>query len=218
MPEMPASETQKRFAFVALIVLHSVGLVGLNVERFQADFLSLVWINLLFVFSIVMSLHTRWNLNYAYFVGGVFGWGMLTEIVGVKTGMLFGAYHYTPLLGQQIGGVPIIIGLNWVVVTYCAGDIAKRIDPSPMLRVAFGALLMVLLDWLIEPFAIRYGLWVWDAGHPPLHNYIGWFAVGAVAQYLYHRWASEASNPVAGAAFVILALFFTLDRLANILF
>ncbi len=214
MPEVPPSETQRRFALIVLVVLHAVGLVGLNVERFQGDFLQLVWINLLFVFSIVMSLHTRWNLDYLFFVGSVFLWGMATEIIGVKTGLLFGHYHYTPLLGQQVGGVPLIIGLNWVVVTYCAGNVARRLDPSPVLRIGFGALLMVLMDALIEPFAVRYGLWVWAGGHPPLHNYIGWLAVGAVAQYAYHRWASSGNNPVAAAAFLILLLFFAGDRLA----
>lgn len=217
MPDVPPSEVQRRFAVVALLVLHSVGLVGLNLNRFQQDFLQLVWINLLFVFSIVMSLHPRWNMKYLLFIGSVFGWGMLTEIIGVKTGLLFGQYHYTPLLGAQFGGVPLIIGLNWVVVTYCAGHLAKRVDPSPVIRIAFGAALMVLMDALIEPFAIRYGLWVWDAGHPPVQNYIGWFAVGAVAQYAYHRWASQSNNPVAIPAFLILLAFFALDRLAAVL-
>jgi putative membrane protein len=209
---------QARFALIVLVVLHTVGLVGLNWDRFRPDFIPLIWINLLFVFSIVLSLHSRWNVSYGIYVGAVFLLGMVTEIVGVKTHAIFGAYEYGPVLGAGIGTVPFVIGLNWVVVTYGAGSISKRIDPSLFWRVVFGALLMVGLDALIEPFAIRYGMWTWSGGHPPLRNYLGWFAVGAVAQWFYHRYASHSSNPVAAASFVILVVFFALDLLlANIL-
>jgi uncharacterized membrane protein len=215
-PETPASRTQARVALFVLVVLHAVGLVGLNWDRFRPDFEQLVWINLLFTFSIVMSLHSRWNTDYATFVGAVFSWGMLTEILGVKTGFPFGNYHYGPLLGQQLAGVPLVIGLNWVVLTYATGAVAKRVDPSPVLRVVIGALLLVGLDALIEPFAIRYGMWTWADGTPPLRNYIGWFGVGLLAHVAYVRWAAKAENPVAGPTFFILLLFFAGDRLVHL--
>ena len=48
----------------------------------------------------------------------VFAIGMGVEIVGVKTGVLFGEYFYGNNLGLKILGVPILIGINWAVLTF----------------------------------------------------------------------------------------------------
>ena len=46
-------------------------------------------------------------------------------------------------------------------------------------KVALGAIYMVLLDVLIEPFAVYYGLWVWEGRVlPSLANYVAWFFGG----------------------------------------
>ena len=41
---------------------------------------------------------------------------MLTEAIGVNTGLLFGTYEYGANLGFKIFGVPLIIGVNWTVL------------------------------------------------------------------------------------------------------
>jgi uncharacterized membrane protein len=202
---------QDRVSLAVLVILHSVGLLGLNLESFRQDFTGLIWVNLVFVFGIVMSLHNKWNWRYLAYVLGVFALGFGVEVAGVKTGRLFGEYSYTSNLGQLVFSVPLVIGLNWVVLTYCAGSLARRIDPSTGVRILAGALLMVGLDVLIEPFAIRYELWTWAGGQPPLLNYLGWFGTALIAQTAYHGLLAKTKNPIAIPTFFVLLVFFALD-------
>ena len=46
---------------------------------------------------------------------------MTVELVGTKTGMLFGDYSYGKVLGPALQGVPLIIGINWFIMMYCCG-------------------------------------------------------------------------------------------------
>ncbi len=202
---------QVRVSLAVLLVMHVVGLAGLNIDRFRPDFIPLIWINLVFLFCIVLSLHSKWNLNYLYFVAGVFALGFVVELIGVRTHAIFGAYSYQGNLGMSLMGVPLVIGMNWVVLTYCCGALARRIDPSLFIRVVAGALLMVGLDVLIEPFAIRYDLWQWSGGTPPLRNYAGWLITSLVAQIAYQKLLAKTSNPIAVPTFLILLFFFLGD-------
>ncbi|MBK7882949.1 MAG: carotenoid biosynthesis protein [Chitinophagaceae bacterium] len=42
--------------------------------------------------------------------------GIAVEIIGVKTGFLFGNYSYGIVLGPKIQSVPILIGINWFII------------------------------------------------------------------------------------------------------
>jgi putative membrane protein len=47
--------------------------------------------------------------------------GILVEIMGVNTGLLFGDYQYGAVLSPRIKQVPWVIGINWFLVIYCCG-------------------------------------------------------------------------------------------------
>ena len=44
--------------------------------------------------------------------------GMIAEILGVNFGIIFGEYEYLDNLGIKIFGVPIIIGVQWILLTF----------------------------------------------------------------------------------------------------
>ena len=48
--------------------------------------------------------------------------GFVMEVIGVKTGLIFGNYSYGNALGYKILGVPLIIPINWAMLI-CAGII-----------------------------------------------------------------------------------------------
>lgn len=49
------------------------------------------------------------------------------EHVGVETGLIYGAYHYTDALGLKLGHVPIIIPIAWFMMIYPSYIIANLI-------------------------------------------------------------------------------------------
>jgi putative membrane protein len=49
------------------------------------------------------------------------------EHVGVETGLIYGAYHYTDSLGLKLGHVPIIIPIAWFMMIYPSYIIANLI-------------------------------------------------------------------------------------------
>jgi len=92
------------------------------------------------------------------------------EAIGVATGMVFGDYHYGPVLGAHILGVPPIIGFNWVLVVLGFSRLVRgafRIRYAPV-GVLLATLLCVLFDYILEPLAIRLDYWTWAGGIFPL--------------------------------------------------
>lgn len=48
---------------------------------------------------------------------------MLAEILVVSYGIIFGNYKYGEILGYKVLGVPLIIGINWCILTLIKGAI-----------------------------------------------------------------------------------------------
>ena len=134
--------------------------------------------------------------------------GMSVEIIGVNTGLLFGNYWYGENLGPKLANVPLLIGINWVVLTFITATFAKRFIPNPWLAPICGALLMVALDFFIEPVAPVFNYWHWSAGYAPLRNYIDWFVVSLVLQVLVRNHVPQAKHPLPLHHFASQVLFF----------
>jgi putative membrane protein len=110
--------------------------------------------------------------------------GMGVEVVGVNTALLFGSYQYGENLGYKIFGVPVLIGINWVVLTFLTASISRRFFSNKWLAVFCGAALMVLLDLFIEPIAPIFDFWSWELGYAPIRNFVDWFIVSFVMQVI----------------------------------
>jgi putative membrane protein len=100
-----------------------------------------------------------------------FGIGFFVEVLGVSTGFPFGEYQYGENLGPKFLGVPFLIGLNWVVLTFLTLYVGKRLSKNKWLACLTGATLMVSLDVFIEPVA-------------PIFDFVAWFVVAFGLQVL----------------------------------
>ena len=109
--------------------------------------------------------------------------GMLVEILGVNYGLIFGSYSYGENLGVKIFGVPVLIGANWVMLSFITGAIGDALwKNNKILAAISGAVLMVLIDLVIEPVAPIFDYWTFTEYVAPLSNYIGWFLVALPIQ------------------------------------
>lgn len=135
--------------------------------------------------------------------------GMGTEIVGVNTGLLFGNYSYGNNMGLKVFGVPLLIGINWVVLTFLTATISRRLIVNKWAAILVGALLMVGLDFFIEPVAPIFDYWKWDAGYAPLRNFVDWFIISLFMQLLVMNDLPEKKHPLPIHHFISQVLFFT---------
>jgi putative membrane protein len=107
------------------------------------------------------------------------------EALGVATGHIFGAYTYGQTLGLKVFEVPLVIGLNWVIVVLGAVVIAQRITRSVWGVAVITGILTVAFDIPLELVAIELDYWQWSGWYVPVQNYIAWGVVSMVAALVF---------------------------------
>ncbi len=65
------------------------------------------------------------------------------------------------------------------------------------LRILCGACMLVLLDLLIEPVAVRLDYWHWADGTVPVKNYLCWFALSGLLLLIFELLRFREQNMVA---------------------
>lgn len=151
---------------IALIWLfHVSGIIGI-VYGDALWFIQATPINLSLSFA--LAIYNGWSSKHFVKLGILaFSAGMITEILGVNFGWIFGDYAYGEMLGWKFLGVPWLIGANWVILVVCTGQIARDLVSSKIGQILVGVALMVLLDLLIEPMAPRLDFGNLKAGKLP---------------------------------------------------
>lgn len=195
---------------IVLVILHQVGLVGLHLPETRELFQQLVPFNLLTSVAVLLFFHREWSLRFAIFCFTIFWVGYLIELLGVSTQVIFGPYHYDTALGFKVGGVPPMIGINWLMLVYITGMLARGLSSNVWLRTTLAAAAMVLLDMLIEPMAVRFDFWTWetDQGHIPVQNFLAWFVTSWFMAYAFQTQPDIKRNPIAVPLYLIQLFFF----------
>lgn len=202
----------------SLSVLYAVGLLGVLLPLHQ-EFMRLTPFNLLVSLGFVLDNHPgqpqgKGGLWTALALSYVAGW--LLELAGVQTGWIFGIYEYGAALGPKLWGTPLMIGLNWAMLLYLVTAIGYAYLPqsSGWQRAALGATLMVFLDIWIEPVAVRYDFWAWQAPPwnalvvAPLQNYTSWWLAAFVLLLVFQRLVPSFVNKTAEGLYGLQLLFF----------
>ena len=130
----------------------------------------------------------------------------LAELSSTRTGIPFGLYHYTgETRGQElfVANVPFMDPLSFSFLAYASFCLARtalrgRPVPPPVVALVTG-ILMMLLDVVIDPVAVRGDRWFLgrifhyaEAGAyfgVPVSNFAGWVLVGAVGTGAYTCWS-----------------------------
>ncbi len=196
-------------SIAVLSVLYAVGIFGILLP-IHPDFVLLTPLNLLVSMAVVLYHHPRWERASWGYLLLAYAAGFSAEFLGVQTGLLFGDYAYGVVLGPKLWGTPLMIGLNWMMLGYCAGVIGNTLLPgySFWWRGLLAAALMVGLDVIIEPVAMEYGFWSWEGDTVPLQNYLGWFLVALPLEWGFAYWQATVRNKVGIALFLLQILFF----------
>ncbi|HTO13459.1 MAG TPA: carotenoid biosynthesis protein [Candidatus Binatia bacterium] len=156
-----------------------------------------------FLLAGTVDLGVRRTLLFVAWVGPL-AW--LAEFSSTRTGIPFGLYHYTETTrGQEmfIANVPFMDCLSFTFLAYAAFCLARvalsgRSVPGPLLALVSGVLMM-LLDVVIDPLAVRGDRWFLgriffypDGGiyfGVPLSNFAGWVVVGTLGVGGFIYWS-----------------------------
>tara|TARA_B100001057_G_scaffold142521_1_gene142239 strand:+ start:5711 stop:6361 length:651 start_codon:yes stop_codon:yes gene_type:complete len=178
-----------KIKFVSIFVVwlfHVCGVIGIGFSNKEL-FISFTPINLLISFFLLFSNQIQVNSNTIKTVCSIFLIGMIAEIIGVNYGYIFGEYTYLDNLGMKIMGVPLMIGIQWVILSFITGSFAHYFFNNKKFKsIILGVFLMILLDVLIEPVAPDLGFWIFESEVAPLQNYIGWLLIAIPAQIIFH--------------------------------
>ncbi|MDZ5711928.1 carotenoid biosynthesis protein [Jeotgalibacillus haloalkalitolerans] len=170
----------------------------------------LEWANAVFLYlagilSIYYGMKVLGNLRGFIISVIIMAFTMWAESLGVKYGIIFGAYHYEQDFGIQVFGVPLTIGFAWVMVIFTSLSLMTRLLGKPKsfikgLGFAFiTSLLAVCMDLIIDPVAYQAKqYWVWDDTGPyydiPTQNFIAWFYVSFIIQFIVYFMAGPSSD------------------------
>ncbi|MEY2792514.1 MAG: hypothetical protein RJA76_506 [Bacteroidota bacterium] len=174
----------KRF----LVILYGAGLIGLSFQAYRSFFQPLTPYTLWFTGFICLYLYPTKNIKtYASFAM-LFLAGYLVEVVGVKTGKLFGEYAYGATLGTKIAEVPLVIGMNWLILLMSTSAVVEEWGFGGLFgKSALGAGLMTFLDFFIEPVAIHFDYWQWKFNQIPIQNFAAWWLISFIFHFIYQQ-------------------------------
>jgi putative membrane protein len=213
--------------FIALL-FHVSGLIGILFTSYKNWFISKTPLNLTLMFLLLIVAQRNKNIGYFVFMLITCFAGFFIEMLGVHTGYVFGNYSYGNVLGLEWNKVPLIIGINWFIIIFCAGTVTTKIDEWVInklgseaafsARVQFAsfvidaALLTTFFDWVMEPVAVKLGFWQWHESPISNYNYACWFVISVLLLTCFRFFKFDKHNQFALHLFMIQLMFFLLLR------
>ena len=205
---IPINSTSKVSVF-AIWLFHVCGMIGISYGN-KDLFLSFTPVNLIISFFLLFVNQIQITQREILSVFTIFLIGMICEILGANYGYIFGDYVYLDNLGTKVFGVPILIGINWIILTFITGSISSYIFKKNLkFSILTGAIFMILLDLIIEPVAPLLGFWIFDLPSVPLQNYVGWFLIGLATQFIYQKFVVNKEIPFSANLLLANIVFFS---------
>lgn len=199
----------KRIAVGVIVIFHLVGLAGFLIPASQPYFIKVVPFHLLLMFAIIVFTYNGNVKRLSLFLCGVFLCGWLVEVLGVHTGKIFGSYYYGDTLGYKIAAVPLLMGVNWVILIFSIGQMMKSFKiRNSILASLIGAFMLITFDFFMEPVAMKFDYWHWDWHEIPMQNYMAWFIVSVILLKFYYALGLKQQKYIGTAMFTAQLIFF----------
>jgi len=198
--------TKKHLPIAIIVIFHVVGLVGFKVN--PEYFKQLTSVNLVLSVFLVLLMSNQSSIKfYGSFLFVAFA-GYVLEVIGVKTGLIFGNYYYGNALGFKLFDVPLLIGINWAVLIYAISQFTKF--DNKWINALIGASLMTFLDFFIEQSASKFDFWYWQNDVIPIKNYVAWFVISFVLNIIVQKILAQKPNFTAKWFYVVQVCFFVI--------
>ena len=177
-----------------------------NSNFIKAERLRFIQINIGYLYFFLHGAMIWGWLNIITFVIISFFIGIFIEIIGTKTGLIFGGkYEFNLKLspGPSISGIPLIIPLSWsgltyMILNYCElvlGGSFHSLSNQNITLLLLPSILMVLLDLILDPIAVDEKRWSWKKSGPyygvPLLNFVGWLFTTFLILFIFQLLQSD---------------------------
>ena len=200
---------KKNISIFIIWLVHISGFLGM--VFYDLDFFAgFTSINLSLMSIIVFTNIKLTNKNQIFSLLLIFLVGMLSEFIGVNYGLIFGEYTYGNNLGFKLFGIPLLIGLNWVILTVICANIASILikNNSILLMIILGTTLMLIMDFVMEPIAPKLDLWKFKNLVVPTSNYIGWLIISILTQTIYNIQFKDKEFKISLNLYTAIFIFF----------
>lgn len=179
-----------------VVIVYLVGIIGFVIPltrelfKFLTPYILLVSVYLLAIY------HKGWSKKELSLFLVIYMAGFLIEALGVNTGIVFGHYSYGKGLGLKILNTPVIIGINWLFLSYTCVSVSNYLVKSPTIRFLMAPALMLALDSALEQVAPVLDMWSWSHGQVPVRNYIAWLLLATLFTALIRVFKINTRNPL----------------------
>ena len=186
--------TPKARNFLYVSVLLTI-LLQISYPLIEGEALRVVTIATIYAGAFAMALHGHLSYGFKYssrYLPIAFLFGLGIETLGLHTGWPFGVYEYSPTLGPDLFGVPLVVPFAWVMMIHPALTAARRVSHSWVWL--YGGAIMAAWDLFLDPLMVGAGRWTWEVNGShvpftpdiPLSNLFGWLLAGITIVSLLH--------------------------------
>jgi len=198
---------KKEWSIAVVAITHIVGIIGF-LSPYKEYFIMLTPLQLLLSTGLLIFHQSDKNQYFILTCLVVYLLGFTIEMIGVNTGLIFGQYQYDTALGIKVFETPLMIGINWLMLILSIGTVFNRIKAHWIFKAFCASIAMTVLDYLIEPVAIRYEFWHWHSDSIPIQNYAGWLALSFVLFLIFYIMPFSKKNNLAMAVLTMQLVFF----------
>lgn len=196
----------KTYLLWFLVLVYFSGTIGFAVN--PDFFRPFTPFTLLLTSLVFLSFQVENKLTYlsTYIAIGLFGF--IIEVIGVKSGLVFGNYAYGEALGYKLQGVPLVISLNWALLISAGVLIAGYFSTNKYISASIAALVITAIDFVIEQVCVQMDFWKFETGLAGLQNYIAWFVISFLGALLFYSVLSKGNKKVALLVLSLQVFFF----------
>ncbi|MCL6461060.1 MAG: carotenoid biosynthesis protein [Flavobacterium micromati] len=191
-----------------LLSFYFFGTLGIAFVEYRDFFLPLTPLNLLLTLFVFYKVNNDFSKRFLVLSLIIFIIGYSVEAIGVATGVLFGSYWYGHLFGFKVFETPLLIGVNWLFLSLSTHGVVQYFTKKPLFLIVIPALLMTVLDFFIEPVAMKLGFWDWENSVIPFQNYMMWLATSAIIHAIIYLLQSKINAKISFAIVIAQFIFF----------
>lgn len=196
-----------------LVLMYVSGGIGFVLN--PGFFLPFTPFTLLFTCFVFLLYQPILNLKFALSFAAIAIIGFCSEVIGVKTGWVFGEYSYGAALGMKFLNVPLTISLNWALLATASILVSRYFSQNKIIAAIIAASIATLIDLLIEQVAPLLDFWYFSSGKASLHNYVGWFVISFSVAFLFSNNFKQGNKKISIIILALQILFFALIYILN---